>query len=113
MQDPENDFDSVQWQRRDENEDEDTSDKPSHSTSSASQPPKSSAKRRDDDGPESHGITAGQDRNADATDLAGIGSEGYLHCTVDKPLKENDGTKDAYVSYLVSTRVCLPRCRSR
>ncbi|KAF4538364.1 Lipid binding protein [Lasiodiplodia theobromae] len=27
-------------------------------------------------------------------------SEGMLECTVDKPQKENDGTKDAYISYL-------------
>ena len=44
--------------------------------------------------------------NADATDLAGIGVDGILECTVDTPLKENDGTKDAYVSYLVTTHVC-------
>ncbi|EOD49003.1 hypothetical protein GTA08_BOTSDO02563 [Neofusicoccum parvum] len=31
-------------------------------------------------------------------------SEGMLECTVDKPQKENDGTKDAYISYLVTTR---------
>ena len=45
-------------------------------------------------------------RNADAVDLAGIG-EGRLECTVEKPLKENDGTKDAYVSYQVTTHVRL------
>ncbi|OJJ49297.1 hypothetical protein ASPZODRAFT_14019 [Penicilliopsis zonata CBS 506.65] len=39
---------------------------------------------------------------ADAVDLAGIG-DGELQCKVDSPLKENDGTKDAYISYLVST----------
>ncbi|KAJ5898965.1 hypothetical protein N7495_003709 [Penicillium taxi] len=39
---------------------------------------------------------------ADAVDLAGIG-DGVLECRVDTPLKENDGTKDAYISYLVST----------
>lgn len=37
-------------------------------------------------------------------------SEGMLECTVDKPQKENDGTKDAYISYLVTTRVPLPMC---
>ncbi|KAF2146784.1 uncharacterized protein K452DRAFT_218509 [Aplosporella prunicola CBS 121167] len=31
-------------------------------------------------------------------------SEGFLECNVDKPQKENDGTKDAYISYLVSTK---------
>ncbi|KAF2203760.1 hypothetical protein GQ43DRAFT_454242 [Delitschia confertaspora ATCC 74209] len=30
--------------------------------------------------------------------------EGRLECTVDQPQKELDGTKDAYVSYLVSTK---------
>jgi sorting nexin-4 len=41
---------------------------------------------------------------ADGVDLAGIG-DGILECTVDTPLKENDGTKDAYVSYLITTHV--------
>lgn len=41
---------------------------------------------------------------ADAVDLAGIG-DGMLECSVDAPLKENDGTKDAYISYLVTTHV--------
>ena len=40
----------------------------------------------------------------DAVDLGGIG-DGALECTVDSPMKENDGTKDAYISYLVSTHV--------
>ncbi|QKX55564.1 uncharacterized protein TRUGW13939_02658 [Talaromyces rugulosus] len=39
---------------------------------------------------------------ADPVDLAGIG-DGVLECAVDSPLKENDGTKDAYISYLVTT----------
>ena len=42
---------------------------------------------------------------ADPVDLGGIG-DGVLECTVDSPLKENDGTKDAYVSYLITTHVC-------
>ncbi len=45
--------------------------------------------------------------NADALDLAGVG-EGVLECTVTQPIKENDGSKDAYVSYLVTTNVGLP-----
>ena len=45
---------------------------------------------------------------ADAVDLAGIG-DGVLECQVDSPLKENDGTKDAYISYLVTTHVCAFR----
>lgn len=44
---------------------------------------------------------------ADAVDLAGIG-DGVLECRVDTPLKEGDGTKDAYISYLVTTHVGVP-----
>lgn len=44
---------------------------------------------------------------ADAMDLAGVG-EATLQCTVTAPIKENDGTKDAYVSYLVTTNVGTP-----
>ncbi|KAH6711367.1 putative sorting nexin-4 [Leptodontidium sp. 2 PMI_412] len=40
-------------------------------------------------------------------DLAGVG-EGVLECTVTQPIKENDGTKDAYVSYLVTTNTTFP-----
>lgn len=43
-------------------------------------------------------------RDADDLDLAGVGSA-TLECTVTHPMKENDGTKDAYVSYLVTTHV--------
>jgi sorting nexin-4 len=41
----------------------------------------------------------------DPLDLAGIG-DGVLECTVTAPIKENDGTKDVFVSYLVTTHVC-------
>lgn len=44
--------------------------------------------------------------NADAMDLAGVG-EGTLECIVSQPIKENDGSKDAYVSYLVTTNVSI------
>jgi sorting nexin-4 len=44
--------------------------------------------------------------NVDQLDLAGVGS-GVLHCDVSTPLKENDGTKDAFVSYLVTTNVSM------
>ena len=47
--------------------------------------------------------------NADAVDLAGVGADGVLECTVDTPLKESDGTKDAYVSYLITTHVRSPQ----
>lgn len=46
-------------------------------------------------------------RDADAMDMAGVG-DATLECTVTTPIKENDGTKDAYVSYLVTTHVCWP-----
>ncbi|KAK6420278.1 intercellular trafficking and secretion [Oleoguttula sp. CCFEE 5521] len=39
----------------------------------------------------------------DATDLAGIGEEGSIKCTVTKPLKEGEGAQNAYTSYLVTT----------
>lgn len=35
---------------------------------------------------------------------AGMGGE-VLDCTVSEPLTENAGTKDAYVSYLITTNV--------
>lgn len=44
---------------------------------------------------------------ADSVDLGGIGS-GFLECDVGSPLKENDGTKDSYVSYEITTHVGLP-----
>lgn len=40
----------------------------------------------------------------DAMDLAGVGNS-VLECVVGSPMKESDGTKDAYVSYLVTTHV--------
>jgi hypothetical protein len=45
-------------------------------------------------------------------DLAGVG-EAKLECTVTNPLKENDGSKDAYMSYLVTTTVgTLSSCQN-
>lgn len=42
----------------------------------------------------------------DPLDLAGVGG-GTLECTVSSPIKENEGTKDVFVSYLVTTHVCV------
>ncbi len=94
-----NDFDSVSWRNDHE--------------SDASRPPTSSAGEAGGNGgrPGANGkrrvssasLQAGH--NADAVDLAGV-EDGRLECTVDTPQKENDGTKDAYVSYLVTTHVC-------
>lgn len=44
--------------------------------------------------------------NTDAVDLAGQELAGILECVVESPIKENDGTKDAYVSYKITTHVC-------
>lgn len=98
-------FDSVQWER-------DRDGRPSEDSASASGFPTQSVLP---DRSVNHGRSgsipdepqAGE--NADAVDLAGIGPEGILECTVDTPLKENDGTKDAYVSYLISTHVRTSR----
>lgn len=50
----------------------------------------------------------GHDMNAPGTglerDAPSLGTE-KLECTVDTPIKENDGTKDAFVSYLITTHV--------
>jgi len=35
-----------------------------------------------------------------------------LECTVSQPIKENDGTKDAFVSYLITTTVCYEPANS-
>jgi sorting nexin-4 len=42
---------------------------------------------------------------AEAIDLAST-LDGILQCSVDSPQKENDGTKDAFISYKVTTHVC-------
>lgn len=58
----------------------------------------------DANGKRNKGVGGQLGSNPDALDLAGVG-EGVLECTVTSPIKENDGTKDAYVSYLVTTNV--------
>lgn len=94
-------FDSVQWPRESEAPEPQNHD---HSTffPSRSLPVRPNSRRSESMSSEPQ---AGD--NADAVDLAGIGVDGVLECTVDTPLKENDGTKDAYVSYLVTTHVCF------
>ncbi|KAF8456307.1 hypothetical protein BGX38DRAFT_1087390 [Terfezia claveryi] len=73
----------------------------------------------DDDGSEFSGLTSSEPPvfahpeepqagpNADAIDLAGVG-QGRLVTTVSGPMTENDGTKDAFVSYLVTTETDFP-----
>ncbi|KAK2599962.1 intercellular trafficking and secretion, partial [Conoideocrella luteorostrata] len=45
---------------------------------------------------------SGAGKSIDAPDPHGLGSE-QLDCTVGSPLKENDGSKDAFISYLITT----------
>ncbi|KAL8285429.1 hypothetical protein RB601_006278 [Gaeumannomyces tritici] len=45
--------------------------------------------------------------NYSRLDAHGIGDE-TLECTVSAPIKENDGTKDAFVSYLITTNTTFP-----
>ncbi|PKY07471.1 hypothetical protein P168DRAFT_309187 [Aspergillus campestris IBT 28561] len=96
--DQHDDFDSVSWRH---DPDSDLS-RPTTSGTDAEEAPEyhhdANGKRRMSSAEESP--QAGP--LADAVDLAGIG-DGSLECLVDSPLKENDGTKDAYISYLVTT----------
>ncbi len=98
------DFDSVSWRNETENNaSQPTTPEPSHDTTLPTRI--SNGKRRLSSQHQHHEAQAGH--LADAVDLGGIG-DGILECTVDSPLKENDGTKDAYVSYLVTTTVGPP-----
>ena len=89
-----NDFDSVSWQNEGDSEFRHANATPETQISSSGKKPKAPSEQ-DQAGP-----------YADQVDLAGVGT-GRLDCDVDSPLKENDGTKDSYVSYLVTTQVCL------
>lgn len=96
-----NDFDSVSWRNDPESDNSRPNTSGPSDTDDRDFIPSSNGKRRT-------GTSAPQvGQNADRVDLGGIG-DARLDCTVDQPLKENDGTKDAYVSYLVTTRVCFP-----
>ncbi|KAL9602178.1 MAG: hypothetical protein Q9219_002042 [cf. Caloplaca sp. 3 TL-2023] len=91
-----NDFDSVSW--RDEDGDSSRPNTAGPGRNQDADPtPKSNGRRR----ARSPVPQAGE--GAEAVDVAGIGEQGRLDCTVSSPLKEHDGTKDAYVSYLVTT----------
>lgn len=96
------DFDSVSWQRADPQQAE-SSTPFSHQSDLPTRP--AGGRRSDSLSSEPQ---AGE--QADNVDLAGIGRDGSLEVTVDSPLKENDGTKDAYVSYLVTTHVSSVAC---
>ena len=95
MEDPANDFDSIQWRREDE-----------HSEIPKS-PPQSPPTRLKSNGKKRQSSThnrASSDPHAEPVDVAGVG-EGYLDSKVGKPQKEGEGTKDAFVSYLITTHV--------
>lgn len=95
------DFDSVSWRNENEsNRSRPESAEPSHETTLPTRI--SNGKRRLSSHQQHQESQAGA--LADPVDLGGIG-DGVLECTVDSPLKENDGTKDAYVSYLITTTV--------
>lgn len=49
-----------------------------------------------------------QEARRERNDEPGHAGE-ILECIVSEPHKENDGTKDAYVSYMITTNVCLLR----
>ena len=99
------DFDSVSWRHEGE------SDSSRPVSAAAEVPPETTLPTRlSSNKPRSgsnqhHEAQAGD--MADPVDLAGIG-DGVLECTVGSPLKENAGTKDAYVSYLITTSVRIP-----
>jgi sorting nexin-4 len=85
-------FDSVQWR----DDDEDSVDDFAHHISSVKSPGLN--------GLPGSGEPLQAGPNADAIDLAGAG-RGALETTVSDPQTEGEGTKDAYVSYLVRTEV--------
>lgn len=99
--DQHDDFDSVSWKH--------------DADSDASRPTTSGTDAEDPSGFDNETDTNGKRRMssaheepqagtlADAVDLAGVG-DGELECRVDTPLKENEGTKDTYISYLVTTK---------
>ena len=95
-----NDFDSVSWPRDQQHEPaQSPAVEPNLSETSLPSPPINP--RRSMSGHNER--QAGED--ADGVDLAGLGDNGFIECTVETPQKENDGTKDAYVSYLITTNV--------
>ena len=99
-------FNSVTWEREDQPNGESDPPATTPSRTSSIVPIRSpSSKRRQNSSDEAQ---AGPD--ADGVDLAGVG-DGVLECTVDTPMKENDGTKDAYMSYLVTSHVSVTLSR--
>lgn len=91
--DQHDDFDSVSWRNYPDSDDN-------------SRPTTSGSDADDSRGYDDNDVNGKQAvPMADTADNGGSG-EGILECRVDSPLKENDGTKDAFVSYLITTHVC-------
>lgn len=109
--DQHDDFDSVSW-RHDQDSD---NSRPTTSATDADEPQgfgdyDTNGKRRMSSASQeeaAHHQPGPAGVGEEAADLAGAG-EGKLECEVGSPLKENDGTKDAYVSYLITTHVGSP-----
>ncbi|KAL8714897.1 MAG: hypothetical protein Q9220_001410 [cf. Caloplaca sp. 1 TL-2023] len=91
-----NDFDSVSWRNEEGDGSRPDTAGPSDDMERNSTPRSNGKRKAAPSVPQ-----AGE--GADAVDLAGIGEQGRMDCTVSSPLKEHDGTKDAYVSYQVTT----------
>lgn len=89
------DFDSISWS----NPTGDESSRPTTAGTNGGEDGDGHGKQRID-----HPNSPQAGKNADTMDLAGIG-EGRLDCVVDSPQKENEGTKDAFMSYKVTTHV--------
>lgn len=94
-----NDFDSVSWRNEDSDNSRPDTGKQNDGHDGDATPISNGKRNSSQPIPQ-----AGE--GAEPIDLAGIGEHGRLDCTVSSPLKEHDGTKDAYVSYLVTTHVC-------
>lgn len=96
-----NDFDSVSW-RNDGDSD------PSRPATSYTDIDNASSSRDDPNGKRRISST-GDEVLSPVQDgaFAAALDNGMLECTVDTPLKEKEGTKDVYVSYLVSTHVSV------
>lgn len=91
-----NDFDSVSW--KDEHDDDGLEGATGESSTRAHNV---NGKQRASSGGD---LDTADEEPADVMGF----EDGVLVCTVGTPLKENDGTKDAYISYLVTTHVRRP-----
>ncbi|KAI5287014.1 intercellular trafficking and secretion [Ascosphaera atra] len=92
----ENGFDSVSWRNDGDSDQSRPGTSGTIAEDSRTSRDVNGKRRADRDDEEDTGDHSGLSQ---PLDFAGAG-EGVLECTVDAPMKENDGTKDAYISYL-------------